>query len=274
MRALLGIYTSMEMNWIKTTDHDIAGRPLLVTVSSHDTLLTDLEARMQRGVGFSVATLNLDHVVKLRSHAAFRQAYMEHTHVTADGNPIVWLCNLSGGKVSLVPGSELIAPTIEIAVKHRVPIAIFGATQSSLDATEAALMPEFPGINVVAKIAPPMGFDPEGDMADDYIRQLDASGAGVCFLALGAPKQEIFASRAQKKISRMGFLSIGAGLDFISNHQKRAPKIVRRFALEWLWRLVLNPRRLLGRYLGCFAILPGLIVSAIKIRARPCADPS
>ena len=85
-------------------------------------------------------------------------------------------------------------------------------------------------------------------------------------MALGAPKQEIFASRAQKELPQMGFLSIGAGLDFISGHQKRAPRLVRRFALEWLWRLALSPKRLIGRYLGCFAVLPGLTWAALKAR--------
>ena len=92
------------MNWLTTTEQatDI---PLRVTVPTHDSLLADVEARMQNGEGFSVATLNLDHVVKLRHYEAFRAAYLEQTHITADGNPIVWLCNLSGEDVSLVPGS-------------------------------------------------------------------------------------------------------------------------------------------------------------------------
>jgi len=111
-----------------------------------------------------------------------------------------------------------------------------------------------------------MGFDPESAAADAYIAELGASGAGVCFLALGAPKQEIFASRAQEQLAHMGFLSIGAGLDFISGHQTRAPYWVRRLAMEWLWRMALSPKRLLGRYLGCFGLLPGLLTSALKAR--------
>lgn len=254
------------MNWLETTQAE--AQALRVTVPTHESLYRDVEARMQRGAGFSIATLNLDHVVKLRDDRAFRDAYLEQTHVTADGNPIVWLCKLSGEAVSLVPGSELITPIIELAVKNRVPVAMFGATQASLDATAQALVKTYPDIIIAATLAPPMGFDPNGEVADDYIRQLDASGAGVCFLALGAPKQEIFASRAQKAIPRLGFLSIGAGLDFISGHQTRAPAFVRRFALEWLWRMALSPRRLFRRYMGCFAILPGLVVMALKARAQ------
>lgn len=254
------------MNWLASIRS--AEAPLRVTVPDHDSLLGEVEARLQRGQGFSVATLNLDHVVKLRQDDAFRAAYLDQTHVTADGNPIVWLCKLSGEAVSLVPGSELITPIIELAVKHEVPIAMFGATQESLDATAEALVAKYPSIKIAAKLAPPMGFDPKGAAADDYIAQLAASGAGVCFLALGAPKQEIFASRAQKAAPHLGFLSIGAGLDFISGHQHRAPALVRRFALEWLWRLALSPKRLFGRYMSCFAILPRLLVDALRSRRQ------
>lgn len=258
---------SMSMNWIKP-DNRTEQAHLRVTVPSQATLMTDIRARLDQGQGFSIATLNLDHVVKLRQLSAFRHAYLDHTHVTADGNPIVWLSRLAGEDVTLVPGSELILPVIEATIERDLPIAMFGATQASLDATAQALEARYGAdrIRISAKIAPPMGFDPESDEADAYIEQLQASHAAVCFLALGAPKQEIFASRAQKKLPHMGFLSIGAGLDFISGHQTRAPSWVRRLALEWLWRLSLSPRRLIGRYMSCFALLPGLLAYALKAR--------
>ena len=111
-----------------------------------------------------------------------------------------------------------------------------------------------------------MGFDPTGEEANACIEALNASGAGLCFLALGAPKQEIFAAHAQARLPHMGFMSIGAGLDFIAGRQRRAPKIVRRFAAEWLWRLSLDPGRLFKRYAACIAVLPGLCVTALQIR--------
>lgn len=261
---------SMSMNWISADNQtgQTGSAVLKVTVPTQAALLADVRDRFSQGQGFSIATLNLDHVVKLRQQPAFRDAYLSHTHVTADGNPIVWLSKLAGQDIALVPGSELILPVVEAAIAHDVPIAMFGASQASLDATAAALMERYgqDGLTVAAKIAPPMGFDPESAQADAYIAELGASGAGVCFLALGAPKQEIFAARAQRQLPHMGFLSIGAGLDFISGSQKRAPSWVRRLALEWLWRLALSPKRLLGRYLGCFAVLPQLSMTALRAR--------
>jgi UDP-N-acetyl-D-mannosaminuronic acid transferase (WecB/TagA/CpsF family) len=67
----------------------------------------------------------------------------------------------------------------------------------------------------------------------------------------------------------VGFASVGAGLDFIAGHQTRAPEWWRRFALEWLWRTVSSPRRLLPRYAACAAILPGQVLAALRLRRQP-----
>ena len=111
-----------------------------------------------------------------------------------------------------------------------------------------------------------MGFDPNGAAADEAIAHIGQSGARLVFLALGAPKQEIFAARAFARLPNVGFLSIGAGLDFISGAQKRAPKWVRAIAAEWLWRLLGNPARFAARYWSCILILPSLTAAAVSAR--------
>jgi len=244
-----------------------------VTVPDRAALLVDLEARFQAGQGFSVATLNLDHVVKLARDADFRAAYAAQTHVTADGNPIVWLSRLAGQELSLVPGSELIDPLAAVAAGCGVPVALFGATEAALNAAADALRARHEGLKVVLCRAPAMGFDPQGAAAADDIAAIAASGAGLCFLALGAPKQEVFAARAQAAAPNVGFVSIGAGLDFIAGTQQRAPALVQALAAEWIWRLAGNPRRLAARYGACLLALPGLTLRALRARRQSGASP-
>jgi exopolysaccharide biosynthesis WecB/TagA/CpsF family protein len=131
-----------------------------------------------------------------------------------------------------------------------------------LRAAAARLEADHPGLKVAACIAPPMGFDPESAAADALLDQMAASGARICLLALGAPKQEVLAARGVARHPGVGFLSIGAGLDFIVGHQTRAPLWVRRIAMEWLWRMLSNPRRLAKRYFDCAVVLPGLALAA------------
>lgn len=235
---------------------------IIVTHRTQKDLLDDLSGKMQERSGYTLATVNLDHCVKLKENSEFKLAYKAHSHVVADGNPIIWLSRLAGKSVDLVPGSELILPLAELAARHKVPIALFGATEQSLDAAAKVLRAKFPDLQIVATISPPFGFDPRGQSANDLIAQLKKSGARLCFVALGAPKQEIFAVRAAAEIPECGFASIGAGLDFIAGSQKRAPVWVQRIAMEWLWRLAENPKRLAKRYGSCIAILPELMKAA------------
>lgn len=241
---------------------------LAITMPRRAGLLAEVSGRLGRGEGFALATVNLDHLVKLRQSAAFRQAYAAQDLVVADGNPLVWLSKLAGDPVELIPGADIVVPLSELAAAQGVPVALLGSTEAALQGAGAALCARVPGLQIAARIAPPMGFDPAGPGGDEVLRAVAASGAGLAFLALGAPKQEVLAARGREIAPGVGFASIGAGLDFLAGEQKRAPRLVRKLALEWLWRMLSNPRRLAARYAQCAAILPGHAVKALRQRRR------
>ncbi len=241
-------------------------RRLPVTLRDRRAALEAVDGAMTKGQGFTLATLNLDHLVKLRRDPAFREAYLATEFVVADGNPVIWLSRLAGRPVGLAPGSELVEPCCALAAERGVPVALFGAAEPTLEQAAERLCAAHPGLRIVLRIAPPFGFDPTGTASDDYAGRISACGAGLCFLALGAPKQEIFAARARKVAPHCGFLSIGAGLDFIAGAQIRAPLWVRRLAMEWLWRMLGNPRRLARRYLDSALLLPSLALDAWRLR--------
>jgi N-acetylglucosaminyldiphosphoundecaprenol N-acetyl-beta-D-mannosaminyltransferase len=243
-----------------------------VTCPTWTALLLLLRRKLSERQGFALATINLDHLVKLRADTAFRNAYVQHDIVVADGNPIVWLSQLAQRPVQLIPGSDLIAPLVELAAQMDVPVAFFGSEAGILDAAAVELQSRYPKLNISLKIAPPMGFDPTGEAAQHMLAQISASGARLCFIALGAPKQERFAAFARVHAPALGLVSIGAGLDFVAGGQTRAPRIVRAVALEWLWRMLMNPRRLTMRYVRCAAILPAEAVAALRLRTASTLD--
>ncbi len=237
-----------------------------VNVPGPEALITGLDEKFRAGHGFAVATLNLDHMVKLATQPEFREAYARHDMVTADGHPVVWLHRLAGTPVTLAPGSELILPLCRLAARRQVPVAFVGSTQTVLNRAAERLTGLVPGLEICARIAPSQGFDPDGAEAASILQSLDAAGARLVFLALGAPKQERFAAHGRASHPCLGFVSIGAGLDFIAGQQRRAPLWMRRIAQEWLWRMLHNPIRLGPRYLACFRILPGLTAEALRLR--------
>lgn len=239
-----------------------------ITAPTRAGLLAEIDRRLAAREGFAVATLNLDHLVKLRADPGFRRAYAAQDLVTADGNPVVWLSRLAGRPVELVTGADLLLPALRLAAGRGAPVGFLGSTAEALEAAAAALRGEVQGLDVRERIAPPMGLDPEGAEAEAALDRMAASGVRLVLLALGAPRQERLAAVGRGRHPSMGFLSIGAGLDFWAGTQRRAPPLVRRLALEWLWRAAGNPRRLGGRYLRCAAILPGLAVEAARSRGR------
>lgn len=237
---------------------------IVVNTPSQSALMTIVLERLRAETGFAIATLNLDHLVKMRRFAAFRRAYKLQDLVVADGNPVVWLSRLAGRPVSLVPGSELVEPLAEMATREHIPVALLGATKQTLESAAAVLKGRHPGLDVAACLAPGQGFDANGEEAGRLIEDLRRSGARLTFLALGAPRQEMFAARCREALPEMGFVSIGAGLDFLAQTQRRAPVWMQRAALEWLWRMMSNPRRLASRYAWCALALPSLAVSVIS----------
>lgn len=243
-----------------------------INVPSRSELLALVRSRLKNSNGFTLATLNLDHVVKLRAREDFRAAYRAQDFIVADGNPIVWLSRLAGRNIEVVPGADLVLPLMHLAAEMKAGVALVGSTPASLLSTSKRLHRLNPALNIAGCMAPSADFDPTGAEADEIIDYLAASEAKLCFLALGAPKQEVFAAYARKRLGSIGFISVGAGLDFISGTQKRAPRLLRWLALEWAWRLALNPGRLAGRYARCFAILPSLAREAL--RAKPDATAS
>lgn len=239
---------------------------IVITHADAPSLLADVSARLHRGEGFALATINLDHLAKLRGDSAFQAAYVAQDMVVADGNPVVWLSRLAGRPVRLVPGADMVVPLAQVAAAAGVPVALLGATQDALDAAAEALMARVPELVIAARIAPPMGFDPAGPQAEALFDALGHSGARLCFLALGAPKQEIFAARGRRHQPQIGFASIGAGLDFLAGTQRRAPAWLRALALEWIWRMATSPVRLVPRYARAALVLPGQALKAWRLR--------
>ena len=110
-------------------------------------------------------------------------------------------------------------------------------------------------------------YSSEADVAIDSIR---ASGARLCFVALGAPRQELFAARCLDELTEPACCASAPALDFIAGTQTRAPSIARKVGLEWAWRMLREPRRLGPRYARCMAVVPRLVARTIPqiVQAR------
>ncbi len=239
-----------------------------ITAPNLPAALSDIIARAKSGTPFTVFTMNLDHLVKLRRNGDFRRAYQNADIVTADGAPVAWMARWQNRSIERATGADLILPLADAAAEANLPIFLFGTSAAVMARAGRELSDRTEGrIDIAGTLAPSASFDPAGSEADAALEKIKASGAKLCLVALGAPKQELFAERAREKGVACGFVCIGAAIDFIAKEQIRAPEALRNSGLEWLWRLASNPRRFARRYADCAAVLIDLTVIA-PLRAR------
>jgi exopolysaccharide biosynthesis WecB/TagA/CpsF family protein len=243
---------------------------ITINVPSLPHAVSSIVSAAQQGDNFSVCTLNLDHVVQLQQHANFRAAYRRARFVTADGFPIVVLSRLIGTRIERTTGADLVEPICAEARTTGRSIFLLGANDRTLQVTAHRLSERFKGLKIAGCLAPGPGFDPYSSEADAAIECIRASGAKLCFVALGAPRQELFAARCLDELDGTGVLCIGAALDFIAGTQSRAPSIARKTGMEWAWRMLREPRRLGPRYVKCMTVVPRLVARTLPqiVQAR------
>lgn len=260
-----------------STATDEAASPLAyvdgwpVNLADGEHAVQELMAATLRGEGYSFAPLNLDLLVKLRSDPVFAGAMRKARYVIADGWPVAMLGRRQCTSIRRHTGADLIEPLCEACAKSRLPVYLFGTSSDVLTKVAAELKRRVPDLEIAGYESPPLGFDPRSPIADAAIERIGASGARMCFLALGAPKQEIFAAHALSRGVTTGFVCVGAGLDFIAGAQVRAPALMRNHGMEWLWRLLTNPRRLAARYAVCAMLLARLTLVEPWMRKDPAS---
>lgn len=178
---------------------------------------------------------------------AFQEVINTADLVVPDGVPLVWALKLLGHKeATRVYGPTLTLHVCEAAAREGVPIGLYGGTPESLLDFKAFLHHEYPGIQMACAIAPP--FRPLSQEEDDaYTQQILDSGARILFVGIGCPKQEWWMYNHRDRLPLV-MLGVGAAFDFHSGRVKQSPAILQRLGLEWLFRLVMEPKRLWKRY--------------------------
>jgi N-acetylglucosaminyldiphosphoundecaprenol N-acetyl-beta-D-mannosaminyltransferase len=219
-----------------------------VDVLSFAEALRAIEALVDARQGGSVFTPNVDHVVKAESNEAFRRAYDDVSLSLADGMPLIWSAPLLGCPLpERVAGSDLLMPVLEMAARRKWRVYLLGGAPG-VAPTVAEMLTRDMGITVVGwddAFIERDGSDPSGNS----VARAQAAQADLIFVALGPPKQELWIHRSREAIRPAVALGVGASLDFLAGKYKRAPEWMRRYGLEWAYRLSQEPRRLWRRYL-------------------------
>ncbi|SFD09946.1 WecB/TagA/CpsF family glycosyltransferase [Bacillus sp. UNCCL81] len=165
-----------------------------------------------------------------------------------DGAPLSVIIKKRGFDESeRVTGPDFMSEIFNISEKEGYSHFFYGSTKETLEELEKNLKSRFPKINIVGTISPP--FRPltkEENLS--VINKINETNADFLWVGLGAPKQEIWMYNQKSKINSL-MIGVGAGFDYHANKIKRAPLVMQRCSLEWLYRLYQDPKRLFKRYL-------------------------
>lgn len=164
-----------------------------------------------------------------------------------DGAPLSGYSRIVGfPDAERVTGPDLMTQLFKISAQKGYRHFFYGATQETLDDIKAVLQKDYPGLEVAGMYAPP--FRPLTPEEDGQVTALiNSAKPDFIWVGLGAPKQEEWMYAHRGKLCAVA-VGVGAGFDYLAGHIKRAPRFMQRLCLEWLYRLLQDPRRLWKRY--------------------------
>lgn len=201
------------------------------------------------GTSRLVATVNVDHVVTLRTDARFRQAYDNAWRITADGAPVYLYARANGVRLrERVTGSDLFAALVKRWEPARHRLFMLVANEEVASRMTRIMVARGYDERTLAIEVPPFGFEKNRAYGEQLTARIRAMNPTHIVLGVGAPKSEIWAHEHREELGGAIVLCVGAAVEFVTGLKQRSPVFMRRFGMEWMWRFGTEPRRLFHRY--------------------------
>jgi exopolysaccharide biosynthesis WecB/TagA/CpsF family protein len=214
-----------------------------------------------------VVTPNVDHLIRYHDDPTFRALYADAAYVLLDSRFLSYVFRLvKAVRVRVCTGSDLTAQLFARVIARDDRIVLIGG-----DAEQAHSLATQYGLNDLRHYNPPMGFIRDPEEVERCVQFVEAcSPFRFCFLAVGAPQQEVLAQMLKARgVARGMALCIGASVNFLTGVERRAPPWMQGIGMEWLYRLVNDPGRLAKRYLvrgpRVFSLIP---LTDVLVRPR------
>lgn len=201
-----------------------------------------------------LSALSVHALVMAARHPEMAAAIARADLVTTDGQPVRWALNLvhHAGLRQRLCGPDLMLASCAAAAQEGLPVYLYGSLGKVLLPLTRNLRARYPTLRIAGAWSPrmrPRSFPPPVDDPIDHadVERIRQSGARICFVGLGCPLQELWAAAHRERLG-MPVLCVGAAFDFHAGLKRRAPAWMQRAGLEWVYRLVQDPRRLWRRY--------------------------
>jgi N-acetylglucosaminyldiphosphoundecaprenol N-acetyl-beta-D-mannosaminyltransferase len=254
------------------TRQKVLGYP--VDVVDEPLALSVIEDAWTRGRGMHVVTLNAEMVVAAQQDAELDRI-IRHAHlIVPDGAGVVFAVKLNGQEISRLPGIELAAGALSRAAAAGVKVALLGGKPEVMEMLLEVLPQRYPGLNIVSSRNGYFTVDEQEEVID----QIAEHEPQLLLVALGVPKQEYFIDHLSARLPHTVKIGVGGSFDVWTGQVKRAPAIMRKLSLEWLYRLVKEPWRF-SRIMSAlpnffFQVLQDAVMSSSKPDEKSAAKPA
>ena len=234
------------MNTITPDTVALFGLPITNVSMTH--AIDRIEEYVHSGLTHQIATANLDFARNSLKNEYLQRIICECSMVLPDGAPMLWASSLF--RVPLqerVTGVDLIPELARLSARRGYGIFLLGSSEADSKTSAEVLEEMYPGVRIVGRYSPPLA--PLNEMDNEEIlRRIATAKPDILLVAFGNPKQEIWIHRYRDRLKVAVAIGIGGALNMIAGSLRRAPRWVQSAHLEWAFRMVQEPRRLLPRY--------------------------
>jgi N-acetylglucosaminyldiphosphoundecaprenol N-acetyl-beta-D-mannosaminyltransferase len=193
-------------------------------------------------------TANVDFVVQAQNDVELRRIFFDAHLVLCDGTPLVWASRLLGNPLcERVAGADIVPLLLQLAEQRGYRVFFLGAAPDSIERAMANVRSRHPQLTICGYYSPPFNQLLEMDH-DEIRRRVVGAQPDLLFVSLGCPKQEKWVAMNYRALGVPVTIGVGATIDFLAGQVRRAPVWMQRSGLEWVFRLLQEPRRLYRRY--------------------------
>lgn len=214
-------------------------------------LLDRIFGDLARSRGGSLITANVDFLQRAARSPDIRALYSRADLIVADGKPLLWAANLQGQPLpERVAGSDLVWTLAERAAREGRSLYLLGGAADAASRAAELLRSRFPTLRLAGHSNPWLSLPPSPEEIEPIRRELKRVRPDILFAGFGSPKQEYLVENLKHDLPATWMLGCGISLSFLAGDVPRAPQWMRRVGLEWVHRMLQEPRRLAPRYLG------------------------
>jgi N-acetylglucosaminyldiphosphoundecaprenol N-acetyl-beta-D-mannosaminyltransferase len=193
---------------------------------------------------------NVDIIVRYNKDRQFAKFYDRGSLCLADGVPILWASRFLGTALKeKVSGSDLVPKLCELSSQKGYRIFFLGGRPGAGEKAKKLLERKHKSLKIIGNYAPPFGFEKNTEELGKIFKTIQAAQPDILLVGLGAPTRERWIQANYQQLNVPVTMGVGAAFELISGVVTRAPYWMQRLGVEWLWRLMMEPRRLWRRYL-------------------------